>query len=89
MKESCALDVADRDGATLEFAGEVMNLTRERIRQAETVALAKVQAHAQLMGLRDWHEDDARIVRRLPIISTSFLDEPAPVECDEQDEAAE
>jgi hypothetical protein len=39
MKESCALDVADRGGITLEEVGEIMNLTRERIRQLEADGL--------------------------------------------------
>lgn len=42
MNESCALDVADRSGITLEEVGEIMNLTRERVRQVETQALAKL-----------------------------------------------
>lgn len=33
--ESCALDVADRGGETLEGVGKIMNLTRERVRQIE------------------------------------------------------
>lgn len=36
---SCALEVADRGGVTLEEVGEMMNLTRERVRQLETRAL--------------------------------------------------
>ena len=32
LNESCALDVADRGGTTLEDVGAIMNLTRERIR---------------------------------------------------------
>lgn len=39
MTESCVLDVADRDGQTLEAVGEIMGLTRERIRQIETTGL--------------------------------------------------
>lgn len=35
---SCALDIADRGGITLERVGEIMNLTRERVRQTEALA---------------------------------------------------
>ena len=42
LPESCALDVADRGGTTLEAVGEFLNLTRERVRQVETHALAKL-----------------------------------------------
>jgi hypothetical protein len=47
MADSCALDVADRGGTTLEEAGALMNLTRERIRQLEVKALAKLEAYDQ------------------------------------------
>lgn len=43
MKESCVLDVADRGGITLEEVGQIMNLTRERIRQVELRAIDKVK----------------------------------------------
>jgi len=39
MNETCALDVADRGGVTLEEVGEILNLTRERIRQVEVRGL--------------------------------------------------
>ena len=45
MPETCALDVADRGGTTLEEVGAIMNLTRERIRQVEVKGLAKLAAH--------------------------------------------
>ena len=35
LKNTCALDVAEKGGITLEEVGEIMNLTRERIRQVE------------------------------------------------------
>jgi hypothetical protein len=44
LAETCALDVADRGGITLEEVGSIMNLTRERIRQVETRGLLKLRA---------------------------------------------
>lgn len=41
---NCALDHAARGDMTLEEVGEVMGLTRERIRQIESSALAKLRA---------------------------------------------
>jgi hypothetical protein len=42
MSETCALDVADRGGTTLEDVALLMNLTRERIRQIEARCRAKL-----------------------------------------------
>ena len=52
LRESCALDVADRGGALLEEVGAVMNLTRERVRQLELNSLAALGSPAQLIDLR-------------------------------------
>ncbi len=49
LEHTCALDVAEKGGITLEEVGQIMNLTRERIRQVETRGLAK---------LREATEDD-------------------------------
>ncbi len=43
LSETCSLDVADRGGITLEEVGEIMNLTRERIRQVEVRGLLKLR----------------------------------------------
>lgn len=43
LSETCALDVADRGGITLEEVGELLNLTRERIRQVEAAGLEKLR----------------------------------------------
>ncbi len=43
MEHTCALDVADRGGVTLEEVGEILNLTRERIRQVEVMGLEKLR----------------------------------------------
>jgi hypothetical protein len=44
MTETCALDVADRGGATLEEVGALFRVTDERIRQIQRSALRKVRA---------------------------------------------
>jgi Sigma-70, region 4 len=54
MTDTCALDIADRGGITLEEVGEIMNLTRERVRQLETQGLAKLQAMDDVTRLRDY-----------------------------------
>jgi Sigma-70, region 4 len=46
MAETCALDVADRGGITLEEVGAILNLTRERIRQVEVRGLSKIRAQS-------------------------------------------
>lgn len=50
LTETCALDVAERGGMTLEEVGEILNLTRERIRQVESAGLKKL---LELTGQRD------------------------------------
>jgi hypothetical protein len=71
MNESCALDVADRAGATLEEVGAIMNLTRERIRQVEVKALAKLEALRDGHSLRDFVEEGPVGKRRLPVLNAS------------------
>ena len=44
LRDTCALDVAERGGSTLDEVGEVTNLTRERIRQLEVRGLLKLKA---------------------------------------------
>lgn len=59
MQETCAIDVAKRGGVTLEEVGEIMNLTRERIRQLEMSGLTKLQCADDVHGtdLRGFTED--------------------------------
>ena len=75
MGESCAIDVADRGGTTLEDVGAIMNLTRERIRQVEVRALAKLEALNDMNSLRDYVEEGPVGKRRLPVINAAQLDD--------------
>jgi hypothetical protein len=43
LPDTCALDVADRGGITLEEVGAIMNLTRERVRQVETRGIQRMR----------------------------------------------
>jgi hypothetical protein len=58
LSETCALDVADRGGVTLDDVGAIMNLTRERIRQLETRGVAKLKALNQMAALAE-HLDES------------------------------
>jgi hypothetical protein len=79
MTETCALDVADRGGTTLEEVGAIMNLTRERIRQVEVKGLAKLAALRDMSTLRDYVDEGPTGKRRLPVL--------VEVDDDEEEEA--
>jgi hypothetical protein len=51
--ETCALDVAERGGMTLEEVGEILNLTRERVRQLEATGLQKLHDLSEKEELKD------------------------------------
>src|SRR6187399_518543 len=96
LGESCALDVADRGGTTLEDVGAIMNLTRERIRQVEVKALAKLEALRDMTYLRDYVDEGPVGKRRLPqlskadMVGTKYDDEDSEgedVDLDEKEEA--
>jgi hypothetical protein len=84
MTESCALDVADRGGTTLEDVGAIMNLTRERIRQVEVKALAKLEALSDMSALRDYVDEGPVGRRRLPklVAASEDVDEEEESEDD-------
>lgn len=65
MTCSCALDFVEEnpDGATLERVGEFLGVTRERVRQLETMVKRKVAA----LGLDNFDEPGA----------LDYFDEPA------------
>jgi Sigma-70, region 4 len=88
MNETCALDVADRGGTTLEDVGAIMNLTRERIRQVEVKALAKLEALREMSSLRDFVDEGPVGKRRLPVI-VAEVEEDEEEDIDEADDEAE
>ncbi|MFZ5891544.1 MAG: sigma factor-like helix-turn-helix DNA-binding protein [Myxococcota bacterium] len=89
LGESCALDVADRGGTTLEDVGAIMNLTRERIRQVEVKALAKLEALRDMMALRDYVDEGPVGRRRLPRLSREELSDIDSDEDEDNDVDAE
>ena len=54
-KPSCVLDIADSGGMILKDVGNLMNITRERVRQIEAMALGGLRTDASDIGdeLRD------------------------------------
>ncbi len=83
MSETCALDIADRGGTTLEEVGAIMNLTRERIRQVEVKGLAKLLALKDMMALRDYVDEGPVGKRRLPLLAVESEED----ESEDEDEA--
>ena len=47
LPETCSLDVADREEINLADIGRLLNVTRERVRQIESRALAKLLKRLQ------------------------------------------
>lgn len=76
VAETCVLDAAERgglpgtgmgEGTTLEGVAEVLNLTRERVRQLETRALNKVRRKAVELAVFAEDEGYGRKARHLPM----------------------
>jgi len=51
MVHTCSLDLADTDGATLDEIGAAQNISRERVRQIELVAIAHLRAERDMRRL--------------------------------------
>lgn len=87
---SCALDVSERIGVTLEGVGAIMNLTRERVRQVEVKALAKLLSAHEMFALREFHGDGGAVgKRRLPVlVEPEERDDGESFEGDEQSDGA-
>ncbi len=55
LTETCSLDVAERGSSTLEQVADLMNITRERVRQVEVIALSKLERDKTTQELvREW-----------------------------------
>jgi hypothetical protein len=69
MVHTCALDVAEVGGVTLEEIAEITNLTRERIRQVEVRGLIELKSIANRNGIspEGWERPDP--IRKSSIVS--------------------
>jgi len=52
LSDTCALDIAERGGTSLDDISKLMNVTRERVRQIETQAMSKLASLHDLRELR-------------------------------------
>ncbi len=64
-KHSCALDVADEGAHTLEQLGDLLGLTRERLRQIEALAIRKAFARAPIVMGDDVARDIQEMLQAL------------------------
>jgi hypothetical protein len=71
MADTCALDVADRGGVTLEVVGELFGVTRERVRQVEENALFRLRSAGEALGEAKPVPPRSRAKRKgtLPVLS--------------------
>lgn len=68
LEETCALEVAEEGGVTLDVIGALMNITRERVRQIEVRLLRQLKAPATEHGLRP--EEEAGRLRQRPMAAS-------------------
>lgn len=66
MPATCALHVAARGGLTLDEIGDLLSLTRERVRQIETRGLRALAALSSVVALVD-HLEEARTPDHRPV----------------------
>ena len=56
MMDSCALDVAERGGETLQTVADLLNLTRERARQIENKGITAVREHGATKRIHELYD---------------------------------
>jgi hypothetical protein len=56
LEHSCMLDVAEMCGTTLQECADMMNVTRERVRQIEVSAIKKLEEMAEVKALQECSE---------------------------------
>lgn len=85
-ERSCALDIADRGGATLQDVAKITNLTRERIRQVQAKALSRAEQMLDKLGLvdEDQYRGDPTLAQGMSERSVFDKDEPV-VEVNEEE----
>ena len=66
-----------------------MNLTRERIRQVEVKALAKLEALRDMDNLRDFVDEGPEGKRRLPKLGVEAKAQPGTADTLESDDEAD
>jgi hypothetical protein len=75
LSETCALDVADRGGCTLDEIGALWRITRERVRQIEGKALARLrESFDRILGGTTSRAVAGRLLRALMGLSAQDHD---------------
>lgn len=95
-EKSCALDVADRGGATLDDVATTMNITRERVRQIELMGIELLRQRSgrkntDAAKLREFVDGELGAVRssKVPSEGSVFNDPAVGAVREEEDESAE
>jgi hypothetical protein len=70
LQHTCVLDIADQGGATLDATGLLMNVTRERVRQLEIMALTKTEER-HLPMLQEMNGEEVDPLDRRPVRGVS------------------